>query len=276
MSLKGKVIAITRPEKQARQLAELVSKLGGKPYVVPTVEIKPTRNRRSITRLINKFLNEQIDFVIFMSVNSVTSLIESSKNSVSKARFLEKLNRATVVAVGPKTRRELEKHGVKVDIVPPKYSSEGIVESFEKINIKGKTVAIPRSSKSSRYLTQSLEELGANVLEVPIYECALPTDRSKVLELINDLLKGKIDVLTFTSSFTARNLFKIASEHALADEFVKCLAKPVVAAIGPTTQKTLEELGVIVDVVPKEYTIEAMMDAVIRHVSHDRNIGWTK
>jgi uroporphyrinogen III methyltransferase/synthase len=270
LSLKGKVIAITRPEKQAHELAELVSKLGGKPYVVPTVEIKPPRNRRSITQLINKILNEQMDFVIFMSVNGVTSLIESSENLVSKAKFIEKLDRAIIVAVGPKTRRELEKHGVKVDIVPLKYSSEGIAESFKKLNITGKTVAIPRSSKSSMYLTQELEKLGANVLEVPIYECALPTDRSKVLAFINDLLKGEIDVVTFTSSFTARNLFKIASEYALTDEFRECLAKPVIAAIGPTTQRTLEELGVKVDVVPKEYTIEAMMDAVVRYVCHDR------
>lgn len=271
MSLKGKVIAITRPEKQAHQLAELVSKLGGKPYVAPTVEIKPSRNRRLITQFVNKILNEQIDSVIFMSVNGVTSLIEPVQNLVSKAKFLEKLNRATIVAVGPKTRRELEKHEVQVDLLPLRFSSEGIVESFKKINIKGKAVVIPRSSKSSRYLKQELEKLGANVLEVPIYECALPTDRSKVLAFINDLLKGKIDVLTFTSSLTARNLFKIASEYSLAHEFRKCLVKPVTVAIGPVTQRTLEELGVKVDVVPKEYTIEAMMDALVRHVCHDHD-----
>jgi uroporphyrinogen III methyltransferase/synthase len=271
LSLKGKVIAITRPEKQTHELTKLVSKLGGKPYVAPTVEIKPPQNRRLITQFINKILNEQIDFTIFMSVNGVTSLIASLEDLVSKANFLEKLNRATIVAVGPKTRRELEKHGIKVDLVPLRYSSEGIVESFKKTNIKGKGVAIPRSSKSNRYLTQELEKLGANVLEVPIYECALPTDRSKVLAFINDLLKEKIDVLTFTSSFTARNLFKIASEYSLAHEIRKCLANLVIVAIGPTTQRTLEELGVKVDVVPKEYTIEAMMDALVRYVCHDRD-----
>lgn len=271
MSLEGKVIAITRPERQAPELAKLVSKLGGKPYVVPTVEIKPPRNRRSITRLINKILDEQIDFVIFMSINGVAGLIESSENLELKANFLEKLDRATIVAVGPKTRKEFEKHGVKVDIVPLRYSSEGIAESLKKLNIKGKTVAIPRSSKSSKYLTQELEKLGANVLEVPIYECTLPTDRSKVLAFINDLLKGKIDVLTFTSSFTARNLFTIASEYAMIDEFRESLAKPIIAAIGSTTQRALEELGVKVDVVPKDYTIEAMMDAVVRHVCPECN-----
>ena len=234
--------------------------------MVPTVEIKPSQNRPLMTQFVNKILNEQLDFVIFMSVNGVKSLIESLQNLVSKAKFLEKLKRATIVAVGPKTGRELKKHGVKVDLVPLRHSSEGIVENFKKTNITGKTVAIPRSSKSSRYLSQELEKLGANVLEVPIYECALPTDRSKVVAFINVLLKGKIDVVTFTSSSTARNSFKIASEYCLVHEFRNCLKKTVIVAIGPITQRTLEELGVKVDVVPREYTIEAMMDALVRYV----------
>lgn len=233
-----------------------------------TVEIKPQRHRQLITRLINKILNEQIDFMVFMSVNGVTSLIETAQNLVSKAKFLEKLNRATIIAVGPITRKELEKHGVKVNFVPLRYSSEGIIEIFKKLSIKGKIVAILRSSKSSRYLTSEVEKLGANVLEVTIYNCTLPTDRSRVLAFINDLLNGEIDIVTFTSSSTARNLFKIASEYALTHKFRKCLTKPVIAAIGPMTRRTLEELGVKVDVVPKEYTIEAMMDAL---VCHDRD-----
>lgn len=269
MSLEGRVVAITRPEKQAHELAELVSKLGGKPYVVPTVEIKAPRNRRLTTPFVKKILEERIDLMIFMSVNGVTGLIESLENLAPRAKFLRKLGGTKIVAVGPKTRRELEKHGFKVDLVPLRYSSEGIVESLRKTYLKGKRVVVPRSSKASRYLAQELEKLGANVLEVPIYQCAPPADRSKVLTFINDLLEGKIDAVTFTSSSAARNLFEIAGEHASAGELRRTLEKTVVAAIGPTTERTLEELGVKVDVVPKEYTIEAMMDALVHFIRHD-------
>ncbi|NIU84313.1 MAG: hypothetical protein GWN64_12780, partial [Candidatus Thorarchaeota archaeon] len=249
-------------------MARLIHKLGGKPYVVPTVEIKPQRDERLITQLCNRILTERIEFLIFMSVNGVTSLMKHLEKIGLKANFLKRLNRTTIIAVGPKTRRELENQGVKVNLVPKRYSSQGIVESLEKMDLRQKTVVIPRSNKSSVYLTRELERLGAKVLEAPIYKSTLPSDHSKVLSFVDDLKKGEIDIVTFTSSSTARNLFKIANKHLLADDLRSCLTKTVITAIGPVTRRTLEELGVKVDVVPGEYTIEAMMRALTDQVCH--------
>jgi len=275
LSLKGKVIAITRPKKQARELAELVSKLGGKPYVVPTVEIKPLLDRQPITEFVNNVLNKRVDHVIFMSVNGVTSLIDSLEKMEQKDSFLKELNGAMIVAIGPKTERKLEEHGIEANLVSPKHSSEGIVESLKKMDMEGKTVAVLRSSIANNYLRRELEKMGANVLEFPAYESAPPSDDSKVLVFLNDLFKGKIDAITFTSSSTAQNLFKIAGEHVLAEKFKNSLEKTVVAAIGSTTQGSLEELGIKVDVVPKEYTIEAMMEALVRYMQKN-NARWAK
>lgn len=266
MSLKGKVIAITRPKKQARELAELVSRLGGKPYVAPTVEVKPLRDKHPITEFVNKVLNGRVDYVIFMSVNGVTSLIEFLKNLEQKNGFLKELNRVMIVAIGPKTEGKLKEYGVETNLVPLQHSSEGIVESLRKMDLQGKTVAILRSSIANTYLRQELEKIGANVLEFPAYESAPPSDDSKVLIFLNDLFEEKIDAITFTSSSTVQNLFKIADEHAPSKKFRDCLEKTVVVAIGSTTQRSLEELGVEVDVVPNEYTIEAMIEALARYM----------
>lgn len=247
-------------------MARLIHKLGGKPYVVPTVEIKPQRNERLITQLYNRILTERIEFLIFMSVNGVTSLMKNLEKLGLKAAFLQRLHKTTIIAVGPKTRRELENQGVKVNLVPKRYSSQGIVESLKKMDLGQKTVVIPRSDKSSGYLTRELERLGAEVHEAPIYKSTLPSDHSEVLGFVDDLKKGEIDVVTFTSSSTALNLFKIASEHLVADDLRSCLRKTVITAIGPVTRRTLEELGVKVDVVPGEYTIEAMVGALADQV----------
>ena len=143
---------------------------------------------------------------------------------------------------------------------------EGIVENLRKMDLQEKTVAILRSSIANTYLRQELEKIGANVLEFPAYESAPPSDDSKVLIFLNDLFEEKIDAITFTSSSTVQNLFKIADEHAPSKKFRDCLEKTVVVAIGPTTQRSLEELGVKVDVVPNEYTIEAMIEALARYM----------
>jgi len=276
LSLEGKIIAITRPEKQSNELADLVSKLEGKPYVAPTLEIKPKQDKRLIKRLLNKILDGEIDFLVFLSINGVKILFEFVEEMELKAKFLEALRKVSVIAIGPKTRMELEKNGITVDLVPRKYSSEGIIESLREMDLRKKTVAIPRSNKSSQHLGLDLKKMGANVLEVPVYEYAFPEDQSRVLALINNLLQEKVDAITFTSSSTAVNLFKIAREHVSIDDFTRCLRKTVVVAIGPTTKRTLEELGVKVDVVPEEYTIQSMMDSLVEYSALGRNTSRAK
>lgn len=270
LSLRGKTIAITRPREQARQLAAIIRKLGGKPYITPTIEIK-TGNRSQIKKFIRKVIDYQIDCVIFMSRNAVNIVIKAAENLRLKPDFIAALNRVSIIGIGPKTKGKLERCGVKVDLTPSEYSSEGIVKCLRETNLRQMTIAIPRMDRPNPYLRRELEKMGAKIIEVPVYESAIPSDQSRTLKLLEDLFKGKIHVITFTSSTTARNLFQIASQHSLDCKLQDSLGKKaIVAAIGPVTQRTLEQLGVRVDVTPKEYTIEAMIEALIHHMDNNR------
>jgi uroporphyrinogen-III synthase len=39
-TLKGKTVAITRAKHQAQETATLIEQMGGKPYIIPTLEFK--------------------------------------------------------------------------------------------------------------------------------------------------------------------------------------------------------------------------------------------
>ncbi|TMA05322.1 MAG: hypothetical protein E6J89_19225, partial [Deltaproteobacteria bacterium] len=43
------------------------------------------------------------------------------------------------------------------------------------------------------------------------------------------------------------------------------LTHTVVACIGPITQKTVEEMGIRVDVVPRDYTIPGLTQAIVEY-----------
>ena len=267
MSLRGKVVAITRPEAQAHELARTVSKLGGKPYIAPTLMIKQLKHEPQIKELINKATMGQVDFAIFLSRNSVKAVVEASEKMRLKAEFVKALNRMEIVAIGPKTKEELQRNCVEVSIVPSYYTSKGIVESLRQMNLRGRTVAIPRASKADMYLRKELSQMGADVMEIPMYEYAIPSDESKMLKLLHSLFNEEIDIITFTSSKTFENLFQLAKTHALDERLRDSLnRRVVVAVIGPSTQRTLEKHGVKADVVPKEYTVEAMVDALLRYL----------
>lgn len=266
LSLKGRIVAITRPKGQADELASLVSRLGGKPYVAPTVEIKPVRNLKPVREFIKKAIAGQIDFTIFTSQNGVIGLVEVSEKLKLKTELPRALGSSTVVAIGSQTREKLQSHDIKVDLTPPNFTSKGITESLN-MRVSDKTVALPRMKRAKAYLRDELKKANARVLEIPVYESTLPTDKSKVRALIHDTLKRKIDIITFTSSATALNLFKIADEQHLCSRLKDHLnAGVTVVTIGPETQKTLEKMGVKVDVVPDEYTTEAMIEALLYHL----------
>jgi len=266
-SLSGKTVAITRPAQQASELAEMISSLGGKPFIVPTVEINPLRDRQLLESFIRRVVEGQIDYAVFMSVNAVKGLIDTSEILGLRSGLITMLKKVFVIAIGPKTKAELEKYEINVNLVPTRYSSEGIIECLRHLSLSTKTLAILRAKEAGSYLRKEIEKMGANVLEVPVYESTIPSDNSSVLKLIDGLLKKEVDVVTFSSPSAARNLFKVAEDHGLANRLRERLNESVVVtAIGPATKKALEELGIKVAVMPKEYTIKAMIEALAHYL----------
>lgn len=270
LSLKGKTVAITRSIEQAQDLADLITSRGGKPYVVPTVEIQPLTQSSKIREFIDKMIEGRIGLVAFMSQNAVTSLIDASSNMGLETKLLSALKKATIITIGPKTKKIIETYDLTSAIIPNNHSSDGIIGEIAKLDLKGKEVAIPRTDKASEYLKNELEKKSIRTFEFTVYQTVLPIDKSKVVKLLDNLLNGKVDVITFTSSSAAQNFFRIAQDSLLQDSVRKTLnEKVVVVSIGPVTQKTLEDMGVNVDVVPNSYTIEEMMAALDNYISQD-------
>ncbi|HEV8537646.1 MAG TPA: uroporphyrinogen-III synthase, partial [Bacteroidota bacterium] len=68
-----------------------------------------------------------------------------------------------------------------------------------------------------------------------------------------------INILTFTSPSTFNNFAALFSTNELAET----VRRTKIAVIGPVTAKTVEDAGLEADIVSKESTIEAMVDAIL-------------
>jgi uroporphyrinogen-III synthase len=83
------------------------------------------------------------------------------------------------------------------------------------------------------------------------------------------LQRKKIDMITFTSSSTAvhfANLFR-------DDNMSQLLAGTAVACIGPITQSTVEEIGIRADVIPRDYTISGLIQAIVAYFDTKQATG---
>jgi uroporphyrinogen-III synthase len=73
-----------------------------------------------------------------------------------------------------------------------------------------------------------------------------------------------IDMITFTSPSTVDNFLALLEGRSIFKEILK--AK--VACIGPITAQRADEKGLKVDIVPDEYTVGALIRAIVEFYEH--------
>jgi len=264
--LKGRTIAVTRSREQAEETANAIEALGGKPYLFPTIEITSARDLSATKNFLDALANRKADYVILMSVNGVQHLLTAAE-TLGKADELKKgLKDAVVIAVGPKTALEMEKNGMRVDVIPERFTSDGILRCLEQRHAKGKTIYIPRTSAAPPELAEKLRERGNRVEEVYVYQSRLPKDRVLAERFAKDLENREIDAIIFTSSLGARNFLEILTQILHAKKLKDLIQNgTVVVAIGPTTAKTLTEVDLKVDVMPEKHTLDHALEALVNY-----------
>src|SRR6266540_1662173 len=80
-------------------------------------------------------------------------------------------------------------------------------------------------------------------------------------ELRGALDRGRVDVVTFTSSSTVRHFAALFP----GEDLPRLLRGVAVACIGPVTRATALALGLETRIVPREYTIPALTRAIADH-----------
>ena len=119
---------------------------------------------------------------------------------------------------------------------------------------------LPRAAEARNILPEELGRKGIDVTVVPAYETV--AGEADGAEIRRQLSQGEIDVITFTSSSTVKNLAKILGEDA-----AELINSTRTAAIGPVTAATCREQGIRVDIEAKEYTIDGLVDGLVEALS---------
>lgn len=247
----GKRIVVTRAREQASDFKAMLEALGAHCIEFPTIEIGPPPSWEPLDTAISRL--RDYHWVIFTSVNGVRLFMDRLWSAGKDVRALSGLKLA---AIGPKTAEALEHRGLRPDLIPKEYRAESILESLAGEQINGRRFLMPRAMVARDILPDTLRDRGAVVDVVPTYRTVLPTDRStKILESFQT---GTIDCITFTSSSTVSNFFSLFER----DRLLPFLETVTIACIGPVTAETAVEYGLTVSVMPQEYTIPGLTQAI--------------
>ena len=248
----GKTVVVTRAREQASESVELLRDKGAAVLQFPTIDITPLPDYSAVQAEIALLATYQ--WVIFTSVNGVRHFWQQLALAGKDSRAL---GHCKVAAIGPATAKELEARGIIADFVPEKYVAEEVASGLVALGIANKKVLLPRARVARDVLPQVLLEADAEVHVLPVYETA-PCEKEKEV-VLKALAEKRLDFITFGSSSTVTNFLSLIPAETLRQH-----PEVRLACIGPVTRKTLEQAGLDCHIQPEEYTIPALVDALIQ------------
>jgi uroporphyrinogen III methyltransferase/synthase len=129
---------------------------------------------------------------------------------------------------------------------------------FERRPLFGQRMVVTRAREQASQLTGRLQELGAEVLEVPTIKIEATTRREELVDALLEL--NAYDWLVFTSPNGVTRFFECFFKqfHDMRD-----LGGARIAAVGPATANKLKELHLQVDLMPNEALASEIAEAFI-------------
>jgi uroporphyrinogen-III synthase len=258
--LAGMRILVGRARHQAGTLSSQVRELGGEVIEIPFIEIRKPRSFKPLDDALRNIA--AYDWLIVTSANGVDAVWERMRKLRMESRSLGHLK---IAAIGPATKKSVEKLGARVNVVPREYIAESVVSSLRK-KVPGQRILLARAKVARDVIPRELRKLGAKLDVVEAYETVIPkASRARLRRALGDP-RRRLDIITFTSSSTVRNFAALGGTLKWQVE-----SRPRFASIGPVTSATLRELGIPVDIQARAYTIPGLVDAIAKYAASRRS-----
>ena len=242
--LRGRRIVVTRSPEQAPAFCDRLAQVGAEPIAFPTIQFLPLP-AEPLDHALRQL--DDYDWLIFTSANAVQFFF----TRVDELGLAPTLPR--IAAVGPATAAVLAERGVAVAFVPNEFVGEELVLGLG--DLVGQRLLLPRARIGRPKIVEMLRRQGAQVDDVPLYDTVTANPDPAALAA---LAQG-IDAITFTSPSSVRNFLKILEEAGF-DRAV--LSSAAVACIGPVTAQATRDSGLPVAIMPDDYTIEGLIQAL--------------
>ena len=260
--LAGRTILITRARHQAQSLAVALEEKGASVVAIPAIEIIPPDSYAPLDTALSNAAKYQ--WLVVTSANGAEVLAQRFAVLKMLAAAFDHLK---IAAIGPATARALAELGLHVDEVPKQSIAESLVESLRD-QVAGQNVLLVRAKVARDVLPEELRKAGATVDVVDAYQTIVPAASADALRLLFTAPSHLPDAVTFTSSSTVTNFFRLLHQAGIAEW------PPAIAAtsIGPITSQTLRHHGIEPAVEATEYTIPGLVAALCHwsaaHGSH--------
>ncbi len=241
----------------ADPFSALLLAAGAEPLDLATSRLQPAPNPCELDAALYRLADPHIrpDWLIFTSANAVQFTLERFSILGLDGRALAG---AQLAVIGQATAEALAEWRLIPDFIAQTASGAGLAaELAVATDLRQKRILIPRSVAALPELPRLLTQAGARVETVTAYTHQPVEPDPQVLELF---LQGQVDAAAFLSPSALHTLNDCLAQYAVS--LPAALQSCKVVCIGETTAGVAAELGVRVDRIASEATLEGVVRAL--------------
>jgi uroporphyrinogen-III synthase len=242
MSFRGlRVVAFE--SRRAAEIAELIRKQGGQPFVAPAMREAPIEDNAAAFAFAERLFAGEFDTVILLTGVGTRQLNRLLASRYPEGAFADALRRITVVARGPKPVAALREMGLTPAIVAPEPNTwrELLAATAGRT---GSRIAVQEYGRSNPELLRALTARGAEVTPLRVYQYDLPENVEPLREAARRLAAGEFQAALFTTAVQIEHLARVGAEQEIEAAVLEGLRKCLIGSIGPSTSEALEEFGI--------------------------------
>jgi uroporphyrinogen-III synthase len=259
--LAGFTVAVTAARRR-EELSSLLVRRGARVVEAPAIRIIPTHDDEELLAATRTCVAVPPDVVVATTGIGFRGWMEAADGWGLGEDLRACFGKAEVLARGPKAKGAVRAAGLAETWSPASEASDEVLERLFAEGVQGRRVAVQLHGEPLPDFTSALRDAGAEVVEVPVYRWLPAEDVRPLRRLVEQLVSGVVDCVTFTSAPAVASLLTIAREEDREQALVEALSGPVlVAAVGPVTAAPLERLGV-----PTVQPERARLGALVRTV----------
>lgn len=250
----GGLRVLALENRRAKEIATLIRNNGGIPTVVPVMREVALESNEEAFVFARRLMAGEFDAVLFLTGAGARILLQAIETRIPRENFLAALRRTKIAARGPKPVAVLREWGLSAQIVSQEPSTwHEVVDSIDAAfgaALSGMRIAVQEYGIPNQPLLDALQQRGALVTRVPVYQWALPEDLSEVRATIEALVHGAFDVVLFLTGTQAAHLCQVAETMREKDALLAALRRMVVVSVGPSTTEELQRQRISPDLQP--------------------------
>jgi uroporphyrinogen-III synthase len=267
-ALDGKRIVV--PEtRELELLARMIEAEGGEAIRCPLVAIVDAPDPAPVIAWLNRFQQTPCNDLILLTGEGLRRLHGAARVAGMETGFVQALAAARKITRGPKPAKALRELGLEPDLRAPEPTTDGVIAALAGEDLSGHRVGVQLYPEApDNRLVDFLASAGATPDAVLPYAYAAKAEAGRVLDIIELMAGGGIDVIAFTSSPQVRRLFEVAKEAGSETTLGTALARTKIAAVGPVVAAELRGRGAMVAIEARDaYFMKPLVRAIAAAVA---------